>query len=77
MSQALAHDHPDHELEDHDRGLLFDLNTLDRRRVLKVLGFGGLSASLFTIVGCGPSGATVSPLASSSATAAAAASGAS
>ena len=77
MTQVLAHDHPDHELEDHDRGLVFDLNTLDRRRVLKLLGFGGLSASLFTIVGCGPSGATGTPLASSSATAAAAASGAS
>jgi hypothetical protein len=25
-------------LEDHDRGLVFDLVTLDRRRVLKLLG---------------------------------------
>jgi protocatechuate 3,4-dioxygenase beta subunit len=77
MTQVLTHDHVDHEMEDHDRGLVFDLNTLDRRRVLKLLGFGGLSASLFTIVGCGPAGATGTPLASSSATAAAAASGAS
>lgn len=77
MTQIFAHEHPDHALEDHDRGLVFDLNTLDRRRVLKLLGFGGLSASLFTIVGCGPAGATGTPLASSSATAAAAASGAS
>jgi protocatechuate 3,4-dioxygenase beta subunit len=46
------------ELEDHDRGLVFDLYTLDRRRVLKLLGFGGLSATLFTIAGCGPSGAS-------------------
>ena len=83
MSQVLDHDpdvhadHADHELEDHDRGLVFDLNTMDRRRVLKLLGFGGLSASLFTIVGCGPSGATGTPLASAAATAASVASGAS
>lgn len=75
MIQALDHDHADHALEDHDRGLVFDLNTMNRRRVLKLLGFGGVSASLFTIVGCGPSGATGTPLASASATAAAAASG--
>jgi protocatechuate 3,4-dioxygenase beta subunit len=77
MSQVLDHEHANHELEDHDRGLVFDLDTMDRRRVLKLLGFGGLSASLFTIVGCGPAGATATPLASASATAAAAASGAS
>ena len=80
MSQVLDHDqevHADHELEDHDRGLVFDLTTMDRRRVLKLLGFGGLSASLFTIVGCGPSGATGTPLASAGATAASVASGAS
>ncbi len=64
-------DRAHHELEDHDRGLVFDLNTMDRRRVLKLLGFGGLSASLFTIVGCGPAGATGTPLATASATAAA------
>ena len=52
MLQSPAHDH--HELEEHDRGLVYDLGTLDRRRVLKLLGFGGLSAGLFTIVGCGP-----------------------
>jgi protocatechuate 3,4-dioxygenase beta subunit len=80
MSQVLDHDHADHgnhELEDHDRGLVFDLNTMDRRRVLKLLGFGGLSASLFTIVGCGPSGATGTPVASAAATDASVASGAS
>ena len=69
MNQVLDHDHAHHEIEDHDRGLVFDLNTMDRRRVLKLLGFGGLSASLFTIVGCGPAGATGTPLASASATA--------
>ena len=57
MSQVLDH-HDDHELEDHDRGLVFDITTMDRRRMLQLLGFGGLSASLFTIVGCGPAGAT-------------------
>ena len=82
MSQVLDHDHADqdhgdHELEDHDRGLVFDLNTMDRRRVLKLLGFGGLSASLFTIVGCGPGGATGTPLPSAAATAASAGSRAS
>jgi protocatechuate 3,4-dioxygenase beta subunit len=83
MSQVLDYDqdvrtdHADHELEDHDRGLVFDLNTMDRRRVLKLLGFGGLSASLFTIVGCGPRGAIGTPLASAAATAASVASGAS
>jgi protocatechuate 3,4-dioxygenase beta subunit len=80
MSHVLAHDHADHadhELEDHDRGLVFDLSTMDRRRVLKLLGFGGLSASLFTIVGCAPGGATGTPLASAAATAVAAGSGAS
>ena len=77
MNQVLDQDDADHELEDHDRGLVFDLNTMDRRRVLKLLGFGGLSASLFTIVGCGPAGATGTPLASPSATAAASATAAS
>jgi protocatechuate 3,4-dioxygenase beta subunit len=77
MSQLLDYDHADHELEDHDRGLVFDLNTMDRRRVLKLLGFGGLSASLFTIVGCGPTGATGTPVASAGTSAPAGASAAS
>jgi protocatechuate 3,4-dioxygenase beta subunit len=77
MNQVLDHDYADQEIEDHDRGLVFDLNTMDRRRVLKLLGFGGLSASLFTIVGCGPAGATGTPLASAGATATASATAAS
>jgi protocatechuate 3,4-dioxygenase beta subunit len=77
MNQVLDHDHAHHEIEDHDRGLVFDLNTMDRRRVLKLLGFGGVSVSLFTIVGCGPAGATGTPLASASSTAAASATAAS
>jgi protocatechuate 3,4-dioxygenase beta subunit len=76
MSQPLANDH-DIDLEEHDRGLVYDMSTMDRRRVLKLLGFGGLSASLFTIVGCGPGGATGTPLAGSASASASAASGAS
>ena len=64
----------DHELEEHDRGLVYDLGTLDRRRVLKLLGFGGFSAGLFTLVGCGPDGATGSASAGIAATDATAAS---
>jgi len=47
---------PDDDLDETDRGLVYDLGTLDRRQVLKLLGFGGVTASLFTIVGCGPGG---------------------
>ena len=43
-------DHDDHELEDHDRGLAFDMSTLlHRRRVLQLIGGAGLLA----LVGCG------------------------
>ncbi len=52
-----------------DRGLAYDLGAIDRRRVLRLLGFGGFSAGLFTIVGCGPAASTGSPLASGSASA--------
>ena len=74
MTEALApapapDAHDDHELEDHDRGLVFDLSTLDRRQVLKALGFGGLNAALFTILGCAPAGSSAG--ASSAASAAA------
>ena len=55
MQSPPADQHEQHELEEHDRGLVYDLDTLDRRRVLKLLGFGGLSAGLFTLIGCGPS----------------------
>jgi protocatechuate 3,4-dioxygenase beta subunit len=67
---ALDH-HPDlgDDLDDHDRGLVFDLGTIDRRRMLKMLGFGGVSAGLFTIIGCSPTAATGSPSASGSASA--------
>ena len=58
----------DHELVEHDRGLVYDLATLDRRRVLKLLGYGSLSAGLFTLLGCGPDGATSSASAGAAAT---------
>jgi protocatechuate 3,4-dioxygenase beta subunit len=53
-----------------DQGLRFDLETLvDRRQVLKVLGFAGLSAGLFTLVGCNAAGSSESPSAVASAAA--------
>ncbi len=60
-------DHLDHELEDHDRGLVFDLATLDRRAMLKLLGFGGLSASMFVLAGCAPAGSSASATANATA----------
>ena len=74
MTETLAHPHHDHELEDHDRGLVFDLSTLDRRQVLKALGFAGLNAGLFTIIGCGPGAASSAPSAGATGSAGAAAS---
>ena len=44
MNPVLRLDHRYHDVEDHDRGLVFDLATLDRRRMLKLLGLGGISA---------------------------------
>ena len=58
MNPVLRLDHRYHDLEDHDRGLVFDMATLDRRRMLKLLGLGGISAGLFTVVGCSPSGSS-------------------
>jgi len=66
----------DHEDEDRpltDRGLVFDLEALDRRRVIQMLGFGGISAGMFIIAGCAP-GSGASALASAGASAAAGAS---
>ncbi len=55
MGRADA-DHEDHEQQDHDRGLAFDLSTLlDRRRVLGLFAGAGIA----TLVGCTtPSGST-------------------
>ncbi len=66
-------DHDDEDRAEYDRGLVYDLGTLDRRRMLQILGFGGISASLFVIAGCTP-GAGASGSASAAATAAAVAS---
>lgn len=65
------------DVEETDRGLVYDLSTLiDRRQVLKLAGFTTISAGLMSIVGCGP-GATASPSASSAAASAAGGSSAS
>jgi protocatechuate 3,4-dioxygenase beta subunit len=55
------------DVEETDRGLVYDLSTvIDRRQVLKLAGFTTISAGLMSIVGCAP-GATASPFASSAA----------
>jgi protocatechuate 3,4-dioxygenase beta subunit len=43
----------EHELEDHDRGLSFDLSTMSRRRSLMLLGGAGL-AGLAGLAACTP-----------------------
>jgi protocatechuate 3,4-dioxygenase beta subunit len=49
-----AHGAPEEELEDHDRGLAFDLSTLmDRRQVIKLIAGAGLVT--FVGVACGGS----------------------
>jgi protocatechuate 3,4-dioxygenase beta subunit len=60
VDRALDQQHLDHDLEEHDRGLVFDLATLDRRQVLKLLGFGGVSAGMFVLAGCAPAGSSAS-----------------
>jgi protocatechuate 3,4-dioxygenase beta subunit len=73
MNPVLRLDHRYHDVEDHDRGLVFDLATLDRRRMLKLLGLGGISAGLFTIVGCNSSGSSATGTPGATATGAASA----
>jgi hypothetical protein len=46
-----------HESSDHDRGLAFDLATLNRRRALLLLGGAGLAA---TLAGCASSSSATS-----------------
>lgn len=61
----------------YDQGLAFDVETLlDRRRVLKLLGFTGLGAGLVVLAGCAPSGGASSSAALSSTSATGAASAA-
>src|SRR5947209_4143605 len=53
-----------------DQGLAFDFETLmDRRRVLKLIGYGGLGAGLLALVGCAAPAATQSLLRSAAASA--------
>src|SRR4029453_9815679 len=54
---SLEHTHTDcHEVEDHDRGLSYDLPTLlSRRRLLALLGGG---AGAMALVACGTDAAT-------------------
>jgi protocatechuate 3,4-dioxygenase beta subunit len=48
---------PDEDI--YDQGLGFDVETLlDRRRMLKLIGYSGLSAGLLAFVGCAPSSGT-------------------
>jgi protocatechuate 3,4-dioxygenase beta subunit len=49
------HHHHDDEIDDHDRGLAFDLQTLiSRRRALRVIAGGALSGiGLVALAGCG------------------------
>ncbi|HEX5823272.1 MAG TPA: intradiol ring-cleavage dioxygenase [Candidatus Limnocylindrales bacterium] len=55
------------DVEEADRGLVYDLSTLiDRRQVIRLAGFTTISAGLMSILGCAP-GATASPSASSAA----------
>ena len=59
-----------------DQGLAFDLQTmLDRRQLLKLIGYSGLSAGLFALAGCGsPSGGSAGDAAGSAPAAASTAS---
>jgi protocatechuate 3,4-dioxygenase beta subunit len=41
-----------------DQGLGFDVETISRRRLLQILGFGAVSAGMFTIAGCAPGTST-------------------
>jgi protocatechuate 3,4-dioxygenase beta subunit len=49
------------QLEETDRGLVYDLSTLiDRRQVLKLAGLTTISAGLMSIVACAPSASSTS-----------------
>lgn len=55
------------QVEETDRGLIYDLSTLiGRRQVLKLAGFTTVSAGLMSIIACSP-GASASPFASTTA----------
>jgi protocatechuate 3,4-dioxygenase beta subunit len=72
MYQGRPLANPDEDI--FDQGLAFDLEThLDRRRMLKLMGFTGLSAGLVALVGCAPAGSSASAAGSASAAATASA----
>jgi protocatechuate 3,4-dioxygenase beta subunit len=61
-----------------DQGLAFDVETLmDRRHVMKLLGYSGLAVGLLTIAGCAPGAASATPSGAASGAAASSASTAS
>jgi protocatechuate 3,4-dioxygenase beta subunit len=52
--------HPDEPV--FDQGLAFDVETLlDRRQVLRAMGYGAVGAGLFSLVGCGPAVTSAMP----------------
>jgi protocatechuate 3,4-dioxygenase beta subunit len=60
--------HPDEPV--FDQGLAFDLETLlNRRQVLRAMGYGAVGAGLLSVVGCGPLGSSATPGATAGATA--------
>ena len=59
--------HPDEPV--FDQGLAFDVETLlNRRQVLRAMGYGAVGAGLFSVVGCGPLGSSATRGASAGAT---------
>ena len=52
--------HPDEPV--FDQGLAFDVETLlNRRKVLRAMGYGAVGAGLFSLVGCGPAISSATP----------------
>jgi protocatechuate 3,4-dioxygenase beta subunit len=52
--------HPDEPV--FDQGLAFDVETLlNRRQVLRAMGYGAVGAGLFSLVGCGPAISSATP----------------
>jgi protocatechuate 3,4-dioxygenase beta subunit len=69
----VGHHHHGDELDDHDRGLAFDLNTLMvRRGVLKLFAGGALGVGATALAACGGGGSTATTTAAVGTTTAAA-----
>ncbi len=65
---------PDPSEPAYDQGLAFDVETLlDRRQILKLIGYGSLGAGLFALAGCAAVGSSATPGATASSPAATAA----